>query len=240
MTQITASRTRLLLPVAVLLLACVGFVSLGNWQMKRLSWKQDLMARVDARLQAPTVSVPSRSQWPAVDVEHYEYRKVCANGLMLHEQETLVQASTQLGFGSWVLTPLRTPDGSFILINRGFVDSEHRTPASRSASRSQLPIHVCGLLRISDSHGIFLHHNDPIADRWYSRDVMAIAATRGLPVADVAPYFIDADATASQNAGDWPVGGLTIVKFYNGHLLNAIIWYTLALMSVAGIVLLIR
>ncbi len=228
----------MLFSVAFLLLACGSFLLLGNWQVKRLSWKQDLIARVEAGQQAPAVPVPVRSQWPAIDVEHYEYRKVCADGLMLHEQETLVQASTRLGSGSWVLTPLHSPDGSFILINRGFVDVAHRVPESRSASQPPIPVHVCGLLRLPEPRGAVLRRNDPTNGRWYSRDVMAIAATRGLPVVDVAPYFIDADA--HQNTGGWPVGGLTILKFYNGHLLNAIIWYTLALASVVGIVVLIR
>ena len=54
------------------------------------------------------------------------------------------------------------------------------------------PTTVIGLLRISESRGAFLRHNDAATNHWYSRDVQAIAAARGLT--HVAPYFIDAEA----------------------------------------------
>jgi surfeit locus 1 family protein len=85
---------------------------------------------------------------------------------------------------------------------------------------------VTGLLRISEPGGGFLRNNDPTADRWYSRDVEAIARSRGIK--DVAPYFIDADASADPRA--LPVGGLTVISFPNNHLIYAITWFGLAFM----------
>ena len=91
---------------------------------------------------------------------------------------------------------------------------------------------------MTEPGGGFLRHNDPAANRWYSRDVRAIATARGL--SRVAPYFVDEDAAPAQSSGSstaesaqWPVGGLTVISFYNHHLLYAITWYTLAVM-VAG------
>jgi surfeit locus 1 family protein len=57
---------------------------------------------------------------------------------------------------------------------------------------------VIGLLRMTEPRGGFLRHNDAAANRWYSRDVQAITAARGLT--RVAPYFIDAEAAADQPA----------------------------------------
>jgi surfeit locus 1 family protein len=90
-------------------------------------------------------------------------------------------------------------------------------------------VSVTGLLRMPEPGGAFLRRNEPSADRWYSRDVEAIAAARKL--GPVAPYFIDADRSAA-DAGDpaAPVGGLTVIAFPNNHLIYAITWYTLALM----------
>ena len=70
--------------------------------------------------------------------------------------------------------------------------------------------------------GGFLRRNDPAADRWFSRDVDAIARAKGL--ADAAPYFIDAD-----RAGDaQPIGGLTVIAFRNPHLTYALTWFAMA------------
>jgi surfeit locus 1 family protein len=86
---------------------------------------------------------------------------------------------------------------------------------------------VTGLLRINEPKGTLLRSNVPAEERWYSRDVTAIAAARGLQ--NVAPYFIDADDT--KNPGDLPVGGLTQIVFPNNHLVYAITWYGLAVMT---------
>ena len=45
----------------------------------------------------------------------------------------------------------------------------------------------------------------------------------------VAPYFVDADATP--NPGGWPLGGLTVVRFPNSHLIYALTWFGLALLT---------
>jgi surfeit locus 1 family protein len=83
-------------------------------------------------------------------------------------------------------------------------------------------VEVTGLLRLTEPKGAFLRSNDPAANRWYSRDVAAIAASQG--IATVAPYFIDAD-----RAGDgWPRGGMTTVRFPNNHLVYALTWFALA------------
>lgn len=232
-----ASALRLTLWALAALLAFAGFLALGNWQVHRRAWKLELIARVDSRLKAAPVPAPPRAQWPRIDAAD-EYRKVCDYGSFLHDRETLVQAVTRLGPGDWVLTPLRGADGDIILVNRGFVGPEQRQAEARAAGQVAGDVKVCGLLRLSEPRGAFLHHNDPAAGRWYSRDVAAIAVARELPAQDVAPYFIDADATP--NAGGWPLGGLTVIRFHNSHLVYAITWYALALMVAGGAALVAR
>ncbi|MGH8462176.1 MAG: SURF1 family protein [Stenotrophobium sp.] len=210
-------------------------MTLGDWQVHRRVWKLDLIARVDQRIHADPVAPPGRSQWPDINAANDEYLRVRISGKFLNSAETRVYASTQLGDGYWVMTPLRTADGYIVLINRGFIPTDLPATAQfRKMSRPPDSVTITGLLRLTEPHGGFLRSNQPAAQRWYSRDVAAIAAAQGLPRQDVAPYFIDADATL--NPGGWPVGGLTVIHFYNNHLIYAITWYTLALMVLgAGI-----
>jgi surfeit locus 1 family protein len=208
------------------LILFVGLLGLGTWQVYRRAWKLDLIARVDQRVHAPPAAPPGPTQWPNVTAASDEYRHVQLTGILLNDQSTRVQASTDLGVGFWLLTPLRTGDGSVVLINRGFIapDWKHG-PSSDPTS----PVTITGLLRLSEPHGRFLRANEPAANRWFSRDVQAIAAARGL--SHVAPYFVDADAGAAGSHGnDEPVGGLTVIAFPNNHLVYAITWYLLALM----------
>lgn len=208
-----------------------SFVALGTWQLHRLAWKQALIQRVEQRVHAAPVPPPSSERWAQVTADSDEYRHVSVTGEFLYPLTTKVQASTELGSGYWVLTPLRQANDGIVLINRGFVASNH----AKSIAGPSGMVTVTGLLRITEPNGGFLRANDPGADRWYSRDVHAIAKARGLN--KVAPYFIDADANRQftnqksfESVSEVPVGGLTVISFLNNHLVYALTWYALALM----------
>jgi surfeit locus 1 family protein len=206
--------------------AVAALTALGVWQLERRVWKLQLIDEITQRVAAAPIDAPGPSQWPRVAAGDFTYRRVRAAGRYLNDRETLVRAVTRLGGGYWVLTPLATDEGYEILVNRGFVPGERRDPALRAEGRIDGPTVVTGLLRVSEPGGAFLHLNQAGADRWYSRDVAAIAAARGLSRS--APYFLDADATPMK--GGSPVGGLTVTDLPNNHLVYALTWFALALL----------
>jgi surfeit locus 1 family protein len=223
-----AARARSLSPWLALaaLFGIAGLIALGVWQIERRAWKLALVDRVERRIHAVSEPMPGPASWSMINAANDEYRRVTVTGRFLHDREALVQAVTDEGGGFWVLTPLETTDGSLVLINRGFVPPERRDQATRRDGDPAGTVSITGLLRLTEPRGGFLRNNDPAANRWYSRDVEAIAAARGLP--RVAPFFIDADA--SPNPGGYPRGGLTVVKFHNNHLIYALTWFGLAIM----------
>lgn len=235
---------RLLLIALVSSLLFAGFTALGVWQVKRRAWKHDLMARVSQRLRAPAAAIPEPSEWQSIASADYTYRHVKLEGQWLLGKTALTQATTTLGQGFWVLTPLQRADGTIVLINRGFIPQSQRKqwlPGARPASPPG-PVIVEGLLRATEPDGGFLRRNDPAAQRWYSRDVAAIA--KSLQLSAVAPFFVDAGlpaTTADINPesspvanSDWPREGLTIVHFSDNHLVYAITWFGLAAMVLVG------
>ena len=218
------SRKRWLL--AGLALAGIAlFTSLGIWQVERRTWKLALIEAVDQRVHAPPIAAPARSEWQRYSPADWQYRRVVAVGRFRHDRETLVQAVTEQGNGYWVMTPLVTDKGGTILVNRGFVPPERSVRTARSDGLPDDVVRVSGLLRISEPGGRVLRPNRPEQDRWFSRDVVAIAAARDL--SNTLPYFIDADAGAP---GEWPAGGLTVITFPNNHLVYALTWFGLALL----------
>jgi surfeit locus 1 family protein len=222
-------RARAWVLLALGLLLFGGFLALGTWQVERRAWKLHLIARVDRRLHAAPVAAPGPAEWARVTADRDAYRRVRARGVFDHGRAVRVQAVTELGAGSWVLTPLRTP-GFTLLVNRGFVPAGQRRYAEPAG-----PVTVTGLLRITEPGGAFLRHNDPVTGRWYSRDVAAIARAQHL--GPTAPYFIDADVRTSPAS---PRGGLTVVSFRNSHLTYALTWYALAVLTLVGMALLWR
>lgn len=218
-------------------LALAGFVALGLWQVQRLAWKEDLIARLEQRLAATPAAAPRVADWPALSKAADEYRRVSVRGRFDHSRETWVGASTELGSGYWVLTPFRSEDGFWLLVNRGFVTPEMRERSRRAADETHTAQEVSGLLRLSEPGGSVLQRNDPAAGRWYSRDVAAIASARQLN-GPVAPYFVDAWPAADREA--WPRPGLTVLQFSNNHLVYALTWFALAAMVAGALVYLLR
>jgi surfeit locus 1 family protein len=215
-------------------LGIVLLIGLGVWQVERRAWKLALIDRVDQRIHAAPVPAPGPALWPGITAAEDEYRRVSVTGRYLDDRETLVQAVTELGGGFWVVTPLLTGDGSTVLVNRGFVPPDRRDPSAHRAGDGETT--VVGLVRMTEPHGGFLRTNDAKLDHWYSRDVAAIAAARGLE--RVAPYFIDAEAGA--DPAGFPRGGLTVIAFPNNHLVYALTWFGLAAMLTAATVFLAR
>lgn len=204
------------------------FAALGVWQVQRLHWKHDLIARVDARVHADPVPAPDTATWAAAPADDFEYRRVSVQGRWLPGHDVRVQALSEAGAGRWLLRPLRREDGSVVLVNLGFVPEDW--PVDPPAGT---PAQVTGLLRLSEPGGGFLRRNAPAEERWHSRDVEAIAGHRGLD--RVAPFFIDADAASAAQAGTpWPRGGLTVVRFRDNHLGYALTWFALALLVAGG------
>jgi surfeit locus 1 family protein len=226
-------KLRRAVPAALLLMLAAGFVALGIWQVERRAWKHALIDAVETRSTAAPVAAPAPGV--AVSADADAYRRVRVTGRFLHDRETLVRAVSDLGSGYWVVTPLDT--GRFtVMVNRGFVLPDRRDPARRAAGNGTGEVTVTGLLRVTEPGGGFLRSNDAATDNWYSRDVAAIVAARG--ITNAALYFIDADA--APNPGGWPKGGLTVLRFSDNHLGYALTWFALALLSLVGIWLVLR
>lgn len=206
-----------------LILATIALlVALGVWQLERRTWKLALIAQTERLLTQPPIGAPGPRRWASVGSDDV-YTPVLASGRYRAGNDTYVQAVTELGGGFWVMTPFDTTDGFTLFINRGFVPATMR-------GRVPVPLvpqTVRGLLRVSEPGGGFLRRNDPAANRWYSRDVAAMAAA--IRIGRVAPYFID----ASEPKAGWPRGGMTVVRFRNSHLVYALTWFGLAVL-VAG------
>jgi surfeit locus 1 family protein len=213
-------------------LASIGFVALAAWQFQRLGWKQDLIARIEQQLQAEPVAPPLAT---AAISKADEYRRLHLLG-RFEPREVLVQATTALGGGFWVLAPLQLDNGSVVLVNRGFVPPEQREPKLRPAPDGS--VELIGLLRLTETGGGPLRRNAPAEGRWYSRDVAGIAAQLG--VADRAlPYFVDEVADPAQPRR-WPRPGLTVIRFANNHAVYAATWLALAVMAAAAAGFLVR
>jgi len=206
--------------------AALGFLlllGLGSWQLERLYWKRDLIAAREAGLRASPVELPTSLE----AARSLEYHPVRAEGEFLNDRELYLHAASMRGeLGYHIVTPLLLPDGEVLLVDRGFVPSDHKTPATRPTGELTGLVRVNGLLRLAPGGkpGWFTPDNDPAQNSWYYVDIAAMAQAAG--VARVLPFYID--AAPNPNPAALPQGGQTITALPNNHLQYALTWYALA------------
>lgn len=229
--QGTTSIGKVLLIIAITL-ALALLLTLGTWQVKRLFWKQDLIARIETRINKPPVLLNRHADWQALLDSDFEYLPVKVEGSFDHGRERLVYTVSELGPGYWVMTPLELVDGSTLLINRGFVPMAFKTEDHIQIPAREDNVVLTGLLRKSQTGGLLFRPNKPDQNKWFSRDIQLLA--QDMNVTSVPAFFIDArrDEAANQALANkklvYPVAGLTRISFPNNHLAYALTWYGLA------------
>ena len=197
---------------------------LGVWQVQRLHWKLDLIARIQAGLTAP--ARPFATVWSGAqgDFSALDYKKVVLRGHFLNAQEVYFFATGSGGVPDYhVLTPFVTMAGT-VLVDRGAVPAERLLPDTRKAGQPQGDVAVTGILRKPDAPTLFTPPPDKIRRVTYTRHPDTVAAAFALP--PLLPMFLEADATP--NPGGWPKGGQTVIDLPNNHLSYAVTWFGLA------------
>ena len=230
-----AGRRGLLLPSLAALAAFLVLLGLGAWQLQRKAWKEGLIATLTERFAAPPVPLPDRAQWPQLERENFEFRRVEFPAEFLHDRAALVysvgsslHAGARTGPGYLVFTPARLLNGGIVMVNRGFVPEALRDPKTRAEGQIAGAVEVVGVIRWPDAPSNFAPAADPGRNLWFSRDSTAMAAAKGL---EAAPFYVEQEAPTP--AGGWPLPARLKPNLPNNHLQYVVTWYGLALALLA-------
>lgn len=171
MKRIPANTSTALIPITAF--------ALGTWQVQRLKWKTDLLAKLEDRLVRDPLPLP-----PHIDpsaVPDFDYRRITATGRFRHDREMLIGPRMRDGEqGYEVVTPLeREGDGTTILVNRGWISKKFADQRTRPDSLPRGEVRVEGLLREPYKKNMFTPDNRP--DKWefYFPDVAQMAELAG-------------------------------------------------------------
>uniref|UniRef100_A0A914XNE3 SURF1-like protein n=1 Tax=Plectus sambesii TaxID=2011161 RepID=A0A914XNE3_9BILA len=192
--------------ISMLTIPAVTF-GLGCWQVKRLTWKLDLVDKLKHRTLANPVPFPIDD---LSRLSELEYRPVTIRGEFLHDREFLISPRGRLdkshvteehrrtagslistdtsSHGAHVITPFRIANSDLvILVNRGWVPLSHVTAASRRVGQVEGIVTINAIVRGCEKRPQFVSENNPAAGTWYYRDVDAMAKQHS-----TAPIFVDA------------------------------------------------
>ncbi|KAL2180883.1 SURF1 family-domain-containing protein [Thermothelomyces heterothallicus CBS 202.75] len=153
---------------------------LGTWQIKRLQWKTDLIAKCEDRIVRPPLPLPARIDPDAI--ADFDYRRVYVTGRFRHDQEMLVGPRMRDGEqGYMVVTPLERDgdEGAKVLVNRGWVSKAKADQSKRPDGLPRGEVRVEGLLREPWKKNMFTPANRPEKGEFYFPDVKQMAELTG-------------------------------------------------------------
>jgi surfeit locus 1 family protein len=220
------SKQDLWLPTLMTLLGIAILCALGAWQMHRLSWKEDLLRQMDAELSKDASQI-------LLDSDDFrgedDLKRGSVRGTYDFEKQILIGPRTFNNLpGRHVYTPLRLEDGTYILINRGWVPTDwtsaHETPEARDAAQRNAQGGIIGMLRRKWDGSPFTPDNKPEADKWYKPDTQAVAKAKNIPTLHDALFMLE----GTETEGDYPIAVSTKATPPNNHLQYAIFWFTMA------------
>ncbi|WP_316013721.1 SURF1 family protein [Roseobacter sp. HKCCA0434] len=190
---------------------CAILLGLGIWQVQRLAWKQDLIARTEVLMNADPVPLPE-----APSEEADEYRPVILDGTVLTGELHVITTRRGSGPGFRVIAPFETAQGRRILVERGYVRE-----AEKDADRPTGPIDSFGILSWPDERTFDTPANDVAANYWFARDVAEMGQVLGTePV-----LVVNAGPDLPGAPEPMPIGA----AYHNRHLEYAVTWFGLAI-----------
>jgi surfeit locus 1 family protein len=226
-----ASGPGVVVTTLVVLVCMALLIGLGVWQLQRKVWKENLIAAMTSRLDAPPQPLPPPAQWAALKQADAEFRHVSFSAQFIPGEEALVYSpgsalrSDIKGAGYFVFAPAKLADGRVVVVDRGFVPLDRKEKATRAqGAPPQGPVNVVGYLRWPETRGLFTPADDVKGGVWYLRAPSAMAAARKWGA--VPPFYVDQEAPVPP--GGLPSPGKIVVMLPDNHLQYAITWFGLA------------
>lgn len=224
---------RMLVHLGVVLLV-VTMVNLGFWQLRRLDEKRAFNAAVTARTAEPVEEL-SHVLRQGTDPADVEWRRVHVTGSYdPAEAVVLVNRSQDGTAGVDSLVPLRTADGTVVLVNRGFVPLALPVPDPPDGELT-----VVGYLRATQRRRALgaVDSSDTTTREFQRVDVQRIARQ---VEGTIAPMWLQLSAESPAPEAQWPAR-VSMPELNEGpHLSYAIQWFFFSATALVGWVVAMR
>lgn len=197
----------------LLIFGLFGFgilLALGSWQVRRMAVKEDIIARIDARMLSAPVELPGDPN-PSRD----KYLAVTVTGTMGPGEINVLTSYGNDGAGYRIIAPFKLSDGRRIMIDRGFVPADQK-----QSIRTTGQMQITGNLHWPQETDGFTPDPDLTENIWFARDVAKMADTL-----NTAPVLLVARTRTDPGITPTPVDSSAVS---NDHLNYAITWFSLA------------
>lgn len=220
-------------PVGLTLAAAIGLavlLGLGVWQLKRLAWKQDLLARIAALQHAPPRPLTDVLAGAARGRDVAFVRAAAECGPVAGTAPAVYRYALRNGQVGWRLMaycPLTDAPWGGIVLDRGLVDrfAGRMSPAEQAFPP---PLRVVGVIRSPGTRGLLDAPPSRSADGALVLQSVDPAALKSIAGggARPAPYYLAVESETPAPLGVTPAALPQDIP--NNHFVYALTWFGLA------------
>lgn len=187
-------------------------LSLGQWQVDRLVWKQSILEEIDGKISGLPQYLPSDVK----ETEH-KYLPVQISGKIKGSFIKVMASQKFIGAGYRIVTPFELQKGNIILVDLGFIRHEFASKINLSGD-----LNITGNLHWPNEVDFFTPDPDQKNNVWFARDVNELSKELTTePILVVAKSF----SPSIVHLDPLPINTKNIP---NNHKQYAITWFALA------------
>ena len=207
--NIQSLKNKLLFSVFVYFIILV-LLSLGFWQLYRLSWKLDLINQIENSLKVEPIEL--------ANVEKKNYLRIKTSGQIDFEKQIYLYNLNESGKpGFEVINPIKIGE-VYYLLNRGWIPFEKKDlPEINLVDQNQ----IVGTLMLQTKPSSFKPENDIKKNYWFTLNRNDILKFTGRNFSDYVIYL----------NGDYKIPKPRVItaKISNNHKKYAITWFSMAI-----------
>ena len=200
----------LVFPILLGLVGVLLLSGLGIWQIKRLSWKTEILKNIEQKILATPIELPVN-----LKQEKDQYRSVVVSGITQPREIHVLTSLKTVGPGFLVIAPMILPNGRKIMIDKGFIAEDKKNLLRRHGQ-----FKIIGNLLWPNEIDSFTPDPNIEKNIWFGRDLNKMAEFLGTdPILVVVRNISPPTTLLPQRVG---------VHIANNHLSYAITWFSLA------------
>ncbi len=202
-------KNKLLFSVFVYFIILV-LLSLGFWQLYRLSWKLDLINQIEKSLKVEPIELQN--------VEKKNYLRIKTSGQIDFEKQIYLYNLNETGKpGFEVINPIKIGDEDY-LINRGWISFDKKNKPEINIIDQK---NIIGTLMLQSKSSSFKPKNEIDKNYWFTLDREDILKFTGRKFSKYIIYL--------NGSYENPRPKLITAKISNNHKKYAITWFSMAI-----------
>lgn len=209
-----------LIPLILVLITLAILISLGNWQLNRLSQKEHFIQTIETNIKNPPLTVDTIGD----NIEHYT--KIKLKGRFLKDKNIFLygrRSASPEKDGYYLLSPFKTANNDILLISRGWIPQSTKDNFSEYNQPTET-IKIIGITLPNEKKSFFVPENDQERNIWFNIDLNMARETVGT---NITHFYLMQIGSKDLPDGGKPLSATHLNKVRNDHMEYAITWYSL-------------